>query len=319
MRTIGRRWPVGIGPDRQAICSYCGAQWRRSQLRRDASGNLACPDEGPGLDIVSLSEGNARLMRSQAPRDPGPNDGAYDRFVCPPDPGFVDPNRAPPPTPTLGPTGQLSVRVSLWVRSDNVVIEDADRVRRLVDLSGGGNDLVALTDAERPIRTATDATLNGLSTLRSFAATKRMRNSMTGGSPLWGWVIRKMTFQTGGSLLDAGVRLRQSATPGSVQLLAGSSTTAENAGAGFGVWARDMLEFNLTTMALAVKRVVTGPSPSGGQALTSGITLFSRFDGTEKTDLDFAELLLTDGPPTAEEIADIEAYGVARYGGGLFA
>jgi len=33
----------------------------RSQLRRDAAGLLACPDELPGLDSVTLSEGNAEL------------------------------------------------------------------------------------------------------------------------------------------------------------------------------------------------------------------------------------------------------------------
>lgn len=92
MRTIGKKWPVGIGPDRQALCSYCGVQWRRSQLCRDRSENLACPDCAPGLDVVSLSEGNAELMRSQAPREIGPVDGGFDSFVSPPSPGFVDPN-----------------------------------------------------------------------------------------------------------------------------------------------------------------------------------------------------------------------------------
>ena len=97
MRTIGKRWPVGIGPDRQALCSYCGTPWRRSQLRKDASGNLACPSDASGLDVVSLSEGNARLMRSQAPREIGPVDGGADTFVCPPFPGFIDPNGIRPP------------------------------------------------------------------------------------------------------------------------------------------------------------------------------------------------------------------------------
>lgn len=92
MRTIGKKWPVGIGPDRQALCSYCGVQWRRSQLHRDRSENLACPDCAPGLDVVSLSEGNAELMRSQGPREIGPVDGGFDHFVSPPSPGFVDPN-----------------------------------------------------------------------------------------------------------------------------------------------------------------------------------------------------------------------------------
>ena len=97
MRTIGKRWPVGIGPDRQAMCSYCGVQWRRSQLHRDRAENLACPDCASGLDVVTLSEGNAELMRAQAPREIGPVDGAIDTFVCPPFPGFKDPNGPRPP------------------------------------------------------------------------------------------------------------------------------------------------------------------------------------------------------------------------------
>src|SRR5690348_15913111 len=92
MRTIGQRLRDGERPGRVALCSYCGVAWHRSKLVRDASGNLACPDDAAGLDVVSLSEGNARMMRSQAPRDVGPSDGSGDVFVCPQSPGFVDPN-----------------------------------------------------------------------------------------------------------------------------------------------------------------------------------------------------------------------------------
>jgi hypothetical protein len=68
------------------MCSYCGVQWRRSQLRRDASQLLACPDCDTGLDVVSLSEGNARAMRSQAPRTVGDMDGNWDHDVFVPKP-----------------------------------------------------------------------------------------------------------------------------------------------------------------------------------------------------------------------------------------
>ncbi len=57
MRTIGRHWPTSApSGDYQANCSYCGVMWRRSQLRKDASGNYACPREGSGLDKAALSE-----------------------------------------------------------------------------------------------------------------------------------------------------------------------------------------------------------------------------------------------------------------------
>jgi hypothetical protein len=37
-------------------CAYCGAKWFRSELKRDGSGKLYCPDEGDGLDTVTLGK-----------------------------------------------------------------------------------------------------------------------------------------------------------------------------------------------------------------------------------------------------------------------
>lgn len=69
MRTIGRHWskkaPRG---DFQAICDYCGVQWRRSQLVRDRAGLLACPDDQRGKDAVTLSQENA--LAAGEPRGP---------------------------------------------------------------------------------------------------------------------------------------------------------------------------------------------------------------------------------------------------------
>jgi hypothetical protein len=58
--TVGRRWPKSAPRgDSQAICGYCGVQWRRSQLWRDQDGLLVCPDEGPGRSEGELAEANA--------------------------------------------------------------------------------------------------------------------------------------------------------------------------------------------------------------------------------------------------------------------
>lgn len=66
MQTIGRQWRGQRG-DFQSICDYCGVVWLRSQLRRDGSGNLACPDEGRGRDSTTLSRLNAEhAARAQA-------------------------------------------------------------------------------------------------------------------------------------------------------------------------------------------------------------------------------------------------------------
>lgn len=69
MQQIGRHWPSSAPPgDYQALCSYCGSPWRRSQLRRDGAGNLMCPDD-EGLDSVTLDRMN---------REMGPN---YKRYL----------------------------------------------------------------------------------------------------------------------------------------------------------------------------------------------------------------------------------------------
>lgn len=85
MRTIGRHWPAKKADgDRQAVCAYCSAAWPRSKLVRDMAGNLRCPNEGTGADIVELAQANASIP-ARTPR---------------PDPGGPVPNRTVVGTPT---------------------------------------------------------------------------------------------------------------------------------------------------------------------------------------------------------------------------
>ena len=60
-RTIGKHWDRSVKGDFAWACDYCGVKWRRSQLRVDGSGLFVCPDEGPGLDNLTLEEGNQDL------------------------------------------------------------------------------------------------------------------------------------------------------------------------------------------------------------------------------------------------------------------
>ena len=79
MRTIGRKRSHKSPPgDSVRLCSYCGIPWYRSQLVRDASGNLACPDDQPGRDVETLNEGNLEWYASRRmPGDSGmPADGS---------------------------------------------------------------------------------------------------------------------------------------------------------------------------------------------------------------------------------------------------
>ena len=92
MRTIGKHWPKGAPKgDFQVLCDYCGTQFRRSVLRRDRGGLLACPSDFGG-DVVEISEANAaaaqRPLVIQSQRD----GGGFDHLG---DPDPVNPN---PPT-----------------------------------------------------------------------------------------------------------------------------------------------------------------------------------------------------------------------------
>jgi hypothetical protein len=85
MRTIGRHWHTEkAGGDRQAVCAYCSAAWPRSKLVLDMAGNLRCPNEGTGADVVELAQAIANT----------PQRGRL------PDPGGPTPNRTVVGTPT---------------------------------------------------------------------------------------------------------------------------------------------------------------------------------------------------------------------------
>jgi hypothetical protein len=66
------------------MCSYCGVQWRRSQLTRDESGNLVCPDEGSGKDELELSRGNAEGAAGYRQPVDGDEGGAMDQDITQP-------------------------------------------------------------------------------------------------------------------------------------------------------------------------------------------------------------------------------------------
>jgi hypothetical protein len=59
---------------------------------RDAAGLLACPDDASGLDVVSLSNGNAEAATRRMPRVRTDVDGALDTKNTVPYPGFVSPD-----------------------------------------------------------------------------------------------------------------------------------------------------------------------------------------------------------------------------------
>lgn len=322
MRTIGRRWPEDAGPDRQALCSYCGVQWRRSELTRDPSQNLACPDCAPGLDVVSLSEGNARLMRSRQPKSVGPTDGNFDQFTPPPDPGFVAPNGPPPRLANQGPTGPLDVAAYMWLRSDVVLQANTNGlVSTWVDQSNRGNHVPAPTAASQPIWNASDATLGGLPTVTGNGVNHWLETrAFVGGAPLWLWIIYKQNNISGAApgLFTSGFGL-QSNIGGNFTLLTNGGTQAPAVAAVVGQWQRAIVSFNTSGVDTLLVGSATQSYASTGQRYSAATSLFGNPGGGNKISATVAEVLLTSGPPNLANITAIEAYGVARYGGGPFA
>lgn len=66
-RTISRhyRLPAPAG-ERRVNCDYCGMKWYRSELVRDPSGYLACPDDQDGRDISTLDRLNSQYAARAA-------------------------------------------------------------------------------------------------------------------------------------------------------------------------------------------------------------------------------------------------------------
>jgi hypothetical protein len=93
-RTIGKHRPLRSPPgDTVCLCSYCGAAFYRSEMFRDASGNLCCPDDADGLDVVTLSLGNAEAASNKrSGRYVSVVDGTFEQPNTVPYPGFVSPD-----------------------------------------------------------------------------------------------------------------------------------------------------------------------------------------------------------------------------------
>lgn len=125
MRTIGTRLPPDLpSGDFKAECDYCGVPWYRSQLTLDGAGNLRCPDEGDGLDQVTLELENAIAVQSR-PRQRAPRDGVTPRQ----------------PLDTLGALGNDLLH--RWevpkAGSSDITIADSGEVQQLNDTEGSSH------------------------------------------------------------------------------------------------------------------------------------------------------------------------------------
>lgn len=305
--------------DTVRLCSYCGIAWYRSQLRRDASGNLACPDDQKGRDVVTLNEGNAAaLANRQLPGQTGmPSDGTVDSKstdVAPPF-NWNAPNVAPP---NGGPTGQLSVLTRLWVRADVVTLGSGGAVAVWPDRSGSQNDLLASTLAAQPVLSVSDPTLGGLPTVTGDGVNHFLQATVTTGGPWWFWLIAKQIGYSNGAVFSWGFGLQQQVASPELRLIANGAPHTSNAAGTLGAWFRAAGSFNIATTDTLKIHGTTVSDASAGQRAGVALSMFSGFNGAGKVNLAAAELLITTPAPTAAEIATLDAYGLARYGGSPF-
>lgn len=300
------------------MCSYCGVAYYRSELRRDASGNLACPEDQRGRDSVTLNEGNAAALLSR--RLPGqtgmPTDGTVDSpstDVAP----VVSWNRPAPSTPNGGPTGPLSVNVKLWLRGDAVARSNPDLngIEGLLDLSGNGNSPQAVGTV-LPAQNITN--LPGSNPLAipivSFnGSTMRMAMPLRTEGTMWLWFIFVQTgFGGGSAMFNNGCAITQQvASP----ILRMQTAGANNSGAPAGVWTRGIASFTTAgTDDLQLGSTLTSNASPGTRVGVTFVLGANNVNGTGGMIYSLADFVMTLSPPTAAEIAGLDAYALARYG-----
>lgn len=78
MPTIGRHRPQSSPRgDYPCLCDYCGVPHYRSELVKDGAGRLKCPDEGDGLDEVTLQGIEAAAAVNYGQSQPREREGTF--------------------------------------------------------------------------------------------------------------------------------------------------------------------------------------------------------------------------------------------------
>ncbi len=315
MRTISRHWPKSAPyGDRQSMCDYCGVQWRRSQLARDASGLLACPDDQRGRDVVTLNQGNADYAARQRQFGRTLHDGSNWNPPPPADGAPFTPPNAPSVAPKNGgPTGPLSVLVNMWLRADALLLDSSGNVQSWVDQSSRNHDLPQPNTGLRPpVVTASHgrpAVVFGGPWLQT---------AVFGSAPSWIWMILKQdTWSIGATLWSNGFGLTQNTGSPGLRAQRNVVGTANNGGP-LGTWCR-IAQNNTIGGTDSLQVGATVVTDAGvGQRTSGTFTLGAGFNGAAPAGYSLSELLWTVGPPTAPEIAALDAYAAAYYPGLAF-
>jgi hypothetical protein len=292
MRTIPRNWHGRINGG-TATCGICGVRWPRAKLRYDGEGQLVCPDEGRGLDGVTLERMNALYRERPLPR---PDSTPVEHKVRAPDQVF-------------------GVLQSGWWRADEADVSGQDQVRLIQNLMRTGHD-VRTTSAGYPPRLVQQA-VGGHTALREGTIAEASDTQFTAelDAQVSFWAVwrpilvntQALSFTSAGTYI-----LGQAANSPNVTIGNGFTTAATTSDVELGVWYRIFATWHPETRLRVGSELVTAP---GTMRSTSGLRLVLTLANTARRLGELAECgLLTGEHTTAQELA-LDEYITERYRG----
>lgn len=214
----------------------------------------------------------------------------------------------------------------IWLRAD-LGITIGTGVAAWADQSGNGNNFANGTGASQFALTANDATLNNQATVLADGVDDFIANATAnlGALPITIIMIAKQVTWTGGRFLCCSDSLASTlglilsiASPG-IRQINTSQVNLQNALA-IGTWGRVQAQFTNSAAdllrALAPANDVTGGNAGAGVA--TGFRLAKQGGAsTAFGNVAFAEVMVLNVIPTAQNNTDLSAYITARYGAGL--
>lgn len=216
-----------------------------------------------------------------------------------------------------------STSVTQWIRAD-LGITLATGVSAWNDQSGNGHHFAQATGSQQPAYSAADATLNNRPTVTGDGSNDTLTNgTITNGPGAWQSGIVKMNSwgnfkvvwggPAGGASNDANDFLSQGTTP-QLSMYSGASANFNTALA-VGVWGRAEMHWNGAFSYLKLRSTtVSGGNPSSNSS--TGCALFTSI-GIGFGNYSIAERVVCGAKPTADEIANLDAYYTLGYGPSL--
>lgn len=226
--------------------------------------------------------------------------------------------------PLLGAAGVVArSKVLQYVRGD-FLTQAAGRISAIQDLGPSGLHYTQGTGANQPLYNATGAP-NSLPMWQLDSAARFMASALgtpqpSAGTQTWIWMIlRQDTWNINTRIVtDSGntkkMVFQATATPG-VGIFNGAAVGTNN-GATVASWARVLAGF----AGAGADRLDAGATDNTGLSSGTNAADTARHiggTGANSSLVSFAEILYLNAAPSAGEETALDAYAVARYGGGL--